>query len=229
MRVVAVKRKEADLAKQASGRRNATPAVEVAEAGPRTIESTLDVVGDAESPNVARLAPKVTGPITFLQVREGDAVTQGQVLVRIDPREVEAGVSAAQAAVAEAQARLAQAQATAQSTLVGIEGSITGGQAGVATAAAGLNQAQRNQAAQIAAAQATVANFTAQISAANADVRSALADVTAAEANLNNARIKLERTLQLYKGGYIAAQDVDDAKAVVKVQEGALAVAQATV
>lgn len=229
MRVVAVRAKEADLKKQASGRRNATPAVEVAAAEAKVIESTLDVVGDAESPNVARLAPKVAGPITFLQAREGDQVTEGQVLVRIDPREVEAGVASAQAAVAEAQARLAQADATTQSTLVGIQGSITGGQAGVATAQAGLTQAQRNQAAQIAAAQSSVADFTARISAANADIRSAQADVTAAEANLNNARIKLERTQQLYKGGFIAAQDVDDAKAEVKVQEGALAVAQATV
>lgn len=229
MRLVAVRAKAAELKTQSAGRRNATPAVEVVTAGPQTISATLDVVGDAESPNIARLAPKVAGPITFLEVREGDVVQRGQVLVRIDPREVEAGVNAAQASVAEARARFAQAQATASATLVGIEGTITGGQAGVASAQAGLNQARRNQAAQISAATASVADVTARISAANADVRSAQADVVAAEANLNNARIRYDRTAELYKGGYIAAQDVDDARAQVRVQEGALGVARATV
>ena len=224
-----VRAQQGQLQQQSAGRRNATPAVEVVAAGPKTIAATLDVVGDAESPNVARLAPKVAGPITFLEVREGDPVVAGQVLVRIDPREVEAGVNAAQASVSEARARLAQAQATASATLVGIEGTITGGQAGVAQAQAQLTQARSNQAAQIASAQAAVGDLTARIQAANAEVKSAQAEVVAAEANLNNARIRYDRTAELHRGGYIAAQDLDDARAQVRVQEGALGVAQATV
>ncbi len=228
-RLVAVRAKAADLTKGASARRNAAPAVEVASAGPRTLQAVLTVVGDAQSPTAARLAPKVAGPITFLEAREGDEVRAGQVLVRIDPREVEAGVSAAKAAVAEARARLAGAQATASATLVGIEGTIVGGRAGVLSAQAGLNGVRQNRAAQIAAAQASVADLASRISAANADVRSAEANATAAEANLNNARIRYDRVAELYRGGYIAAQDVDDARAQVRVQEGALAVARAAV
>ena len=228
-RLVAVRQKAAEQKAQSAGRKGGAPAVEVAAAGPRTIQASLEVIGDAESPNVARLAPKTTGPIIGIEVREGDEVRAGQVVFRIDPREAEGEVSAARATVAEAQARLAQAEATTSATLVGIEGTVVGGEAGVSRAQAELSQAQRNQAALIAASRASVADLNARISGANADVRSAEANVTAAEANLNNARIRYDRTAELQKGGYIAAQDVDDAKAQVRVQEGALGVAKAAV
>jgi HlyD family secretion protein len=53
----------------------------------------------------------IMGRIIELNVKEGDAVQRGQVLLRIDPTQFQAAVSRAQAAVSEAGAREAQARA----------------------------------------------------------------------------------------------------------------------
>jgi HlyD family secretion protein len=53
----------------------------------------------------------IMGRITALYVDEGQAVTQGQILLRIDPSQYESAVSRATAAVSEARARQAQARA----------------------------------------------------------------------------------------------------------------------
>lgn len=53
----------------------------------------------------------IMGRIVELNVAEGDEVTKGQVLMRIDPTQYQAAVARAQAAVSEALAREAQARA----------------------------------------------------------------------------------------------------------------------
>lgn len=53
----------------------------------------------------------IMGRIVELNVREGQTVTRGQVLLRIDPTQYEAAVSRARASVSEALAREAQARA----------------------------------------------------------------------------------------------------------------------
>jgi multidrug efflux pump subunit AcrA (membrane-fusion protein) len=54
------------------------------------------------------------------------------------------------------------------------------------------------------------------------------AAVQSAQANLSNAQKKLERTDELYQKGFIAAQNVDDAKTAVGVQQAALDQARAS-
>ncbi len=49
-----------------------TPTVQVAVAAPGEIDSMLDTVGSVESPNKAQIAPKSTGRIDSIEVREGD-------------------------------------------------------------------------------------------------------------------------------------------------------------
>ncbi|RYG19044.1 biotin/lipoyl-binding protein, partial [bacterium] len=89
-----------------------TQTVEVATAGPREMVTSVEAVGTAVSPQTVRLSPQSSGRITFLTAREGDQVQAGEVLVRIDPSQVEGSVLQGIAGVSEAQARLAQAQAT---------------------------------------------------------------------------------------------------------------------
>jgi HlyD family secretion protein len=56
----------------------------------------------------ADLGFQAPGRVLEIAVREGDRVEQGQVLARLDTREVEAAVAAARAQVAAAEARLAE-------------------------------------------------------------------------------------------------------------------------
>ncbi len=213
---------------QAGGRggRGGATAVEVAAAGPRTIEESVQAVGTAASPQTVRLSPPASGRITFLEAREGDRVKAGATLARIDPSQIEGTVLQAQSAVAEAQARLAQAQATIGSQDVAVQSAIGAQKAAVASATAALNQARRTQQAQIAAAQAVVTQQAASARASESAVASAGAQEEAARGTLKANQVKLDRLEGLFKGGFIAAQDVDDARASVATALGQVRVAQ---
>lgn len=209
----------ADQAKMREMRMKAPLLVATAPAALRDVTHTFSATGTVESPQNVKIAAKVTGRIEYLNVREGDRVKKGQVLVRIDPEQVEADVHAAMAALAEAQYRLAQGQITQNSTNVGVNSQVRQQKAGVNSAKADYAQVKQNYLAQMASADASVRD-------ANAKVENAKAAIRSAQANLDNATAKRDRVLDLYKQGFIAAQDVDDAKAAVSVQESALEIAK---
>src|SRR5947209_14251550 len=83
-----------------AARMKAPAVVAVAAARVRDIVPTFESVGSVEAPFNVKIAAKATGRIDSLQAREGDQVTRGQVLVRVDPSEIEAQVRQQQAAVA---------------------------------------------------------------------------------------------------------------------------------
>jgi RND family efflux transporter MFP subunit len=155
-------------------------------------------------------------------VREGDRVRKGDVLVRIDPSEVEAQVRQQRAAVAEARYRLAQAKLTQNPTTVGINTQIRQQKASVASARAEYNQVRHNADAQLATVRASVTDYQGRVQSAEASIENAKAAIDSANANLDNAKSKYNRVYDLYKQGFIAAQEVDDAKAAVSVQQSAL-------
>src|SRR5438876_9630750 len=139
-----------------AARMKAPPVVAVAAARVRDIAPTFEAVGGVEAPFNVKIASKTAGRIDFLEVREGDRVTQGQVLVRIDPSEIQAQVGQQQAAVAEAESRLAQAALTQNPMNVSVSTQISQQQAGLDSAKADYNQVKQNYEAQVAAAQAAV-------------------------------------------------------------------------
>ncbi len=230
-RIVTHNQANAQLKGGAGGRggRNRTPTVQVAKAGPALIESTLQAVGNVESPFKVDMSPKTSGKIEFLQVREGDKVTPGEVLVKIDPTEIQGQILQSQAAVAEAQSRLAQAAVGEGANTVSIVSQIEQQKAGVSSANADLLQTERNYDATVATARSAVVDAKAKVAAAKAQVDNAKASQQREEANLNNAQVKLDRITSLYQQGFVAAQDVDDAKTAYQVEVGAVNVAKAQV
>jgi HlyD family secretion protein len=221
--------KQVEVAAQSrvrEARRKSPPVVSVAPVEVRDIVHTFTAVGTIDAPLTVRIASKVTGRIDFLQAHEGDRVKRGQVLVRIDPSEIEAQVREQQAALAEAQSRLAQAQITQNPTEVSVTTQIRQQEASLASAQADYKQTRQNYAAQLAAAQAGVTDAQGRVNNAGAAVASADAAIRSAQANLENAQTKFNRIQDLYKQGFIAAQDVDDARTAVNVQQGALDVAR---
>jgi RND family efflux transporter MFP subunit len=203
-----------------------TAIVSVTPVRAQDVVQTYESIGNVESPLNVKLAPNVTGRIEFLQVREGDPVKQGQVLVRIDASEVEADVRQARANVAEAESRLAQARITQAPANVSVSSEIRQQEAALSTAKADLQQAQQDYNAQIAAANAAVADAQGKIAAADAAIGNAQAGIRNAQANLSNAQARYDRINGLYKQGFTAAQDVDDARTAVQVQQGAVDVAK---
>jgi RND family efflux transporter MFP subunit len=77
------------------------------------IEVTLDASGAAEPMQRATLATRLLGTVVEVLVREGDAVAEGQVLARLDARDLAAKGAQVAASLAEAEAVRADATAHA--------------------------------------------------------------------------------------------------------------------
>ncbi|OPZ86653.1 MAG: Efflux pump periplasmic linker BepF [bacterium ADurb.Bin429] len=261
-----LREKRAAETEEAGPRMRGGPAsVEMTLPSRRDVMKTYQATGSIESIREVKLSPKISGRIEYLAVREGDRVTPGQVLARLDQSEVLAQVRQQQANLAEAKARLAQAQLNqfpvdaavrtqirqqeaalasaedelrqAQHTRVAqldaiaaslddAKGKVENAAATLASAEADLRQAETTRIAQLEASKADVENARTRIETAVAAVANAAAQVKSAQANLENATAKYERIHALYLKGYVAAQDVDDAKTAVRVQQSGVETAK---
>lgn len=81
-----------------------------------TIDAMFDAAGVAEPFQQATLSTKLMGTVVAVLVREGDAVTAGQPLVRIDARDLAAKEAQVAASVSDAEAN--QREALAQATRI---------------------------------------------------------------------------------------------------------------
>ena len=89
----------------------ATPiSVPTLEVGARASAAGFEIDGTLQARQQATLAAQASGRVLALTVKAGDRVKAGQTLLRIDERELQAGVAGGDAAVAQAQAALTQAQ-----------------------------------------------------------------------------------------------------------------------
>ncbi|HEX5324479.1 MAG TPA: biotin/lipoyl-binding protein, partial [Capsulimonadaceae bacterium] len=191
--------------KQANQQKQAGPPptpVEVTPVSTTTIENAVPVTGSIQTLYDVALAAQITGQVTFVQVREGDSVKKGQLLVQIDPTVAEQTVQQDQAAVLNDQAKVQQAQTQ-------YEQSIT-------NANVAILQAQQQLTAAIANLQKTkFPNQPQQL----AQVKDQLIQQ---QANFQNAKSFYAREEQLYKEGAIAASDYDNAYTQYKTQEALL-------
>lgn len=76
--------------------------VRVATAAPAEFLNQIRTVGRVEPDRTYVLAFKTAGVVSVLNVQEGDAVTKGQVLAELDPRDVNAQLREAQEAADKA-------------------------------------------------------------------------------------------------------------------------------
>jgi HlyD family secretion protein len=86
-------------------------AVRIEEVGERDLVAIVSASGWIEPHRKVDVQSDIMGRITELRVVEGQRVTRGEVLLRIDPMQSEAAAQRARAAVSEAQAREAQTRA----------------------------------------------------------------------------------------------------------------------
>lgn len=75
------------------------------------LQVRIDASGKVQPVQTVNLSPKTSGVLVELLVEQGDRVTQGQVIARMEYESVEAKLAQSQARVAQAEAELAQRQA----------------------------------------------------------------------------------------------------------------------
>lgn len=110
------------------------PVVSVVAAKTSASSAELELPGNTEALNVARIYPRATGYVKERRVDIGSHVKSGQVLAIIESPEVDAQLSQAVANLEQARAAVVQAKANLEQS-----------QAGVLQARAGVVQAQANQ------------------------------------------------------------------------------------
>jgi HlyD family secretion protein len=85
--------------------------VRMEEVGTQDLVSTVTASGNIRARLAVDISADVMGRVIEMNVEEGDDVTQGEILLRIDPSQLSAAVSRSQAGLSQAQAQVAQAQA----------------------------------------------------------------------------------------------------------------------
>jgi HlyD family secretion protein len=118
------------------------PLVEIAPVTQGLIEEKMLRTGDIAPDTQVTIYSKVQGWVEKINVREGDRVKAGQVLVTLDAREAEAAVAQAKASLEAAAARAKQVRATAEET---VQSQVQQTQANLDLAKADLDRARELQ------------------------------------------------------------------------------------
>jgi HlyD family secretion protein len=179
--------------------RTDTPEVTIVKVEVRKeLRSTVTSSGEVRPIQFMNLTSEVQGRIEEIYVKEGDQVTKGQPLVRLDPNQLQSNTDAQLAAFQGAQddVRVSQSQVTAA-------------QNSLAQAQQQLNVAQ------------------VAVDSARQQVVSAQTDVDREEKNLEVARREFQRSAQLLESGVESRLNYDAAKDRVDQAEIALRNAKA--
>jgi len=83
-------------------------------AAPGNDSAVLQATGYVVARRQATVSAQIIGTLAQVSVEEGQHVTKGQILARLDPTEYQAQLNAAQAQYASAQAQVVRARATLQ-------------------------------------------------------------------------------------------------------------------
>jgi HlyD family secretion protein len=136
----------------------------------------LNATGRVVAQRRASISSKATGRLEWLGVQEGQKVTEGEVIARLENRDVGATREQAAAGVAAARANLVQ------------------GQAELADAEQALGRA-RELAARSFISDASVDTAQARVNKARAAIETLRAQIAVAEANLRAATVAFEQTM----------------------------------
>jgi multidrug resistance efflux pump len=99
------------------GRMSQVPLVDVGSVTQGLVEDKILRAGDIVPETQVTIYSKVQGWVEKINVREGDRVKAGQVLVTLDAREAEAAIAQAKASLEAATARMKQVKATSEETI----------------------------------------------------------------------------------------------------------------
>ena len=147
---------------------------------------------------ISPVSAKVAGHIVELFVQDNQAVKQGDVLLRVDPRDFQAKREQARAAVATAQATLRAARSEVPLTREGTRAQIDQARAGLEAAVVGVRSAE-----------SAVEESRARLEARRSATDAMRADVAGAKSTQRQAARELERSRSLLQSDLVARRDFD--------------------
>src|SRR5919202_1809508 len=163
--------------------------------------------------HIHQVSSRINGTVSEVEVNDNQLVQQGQLLVKLDPSDLQVKALQAQAALeaAKRQANAAQSNITLASETTSAKTAQAKGD--VPPAAATIDSAK----AAVAEAQAGIPTAQAAVAEAQAGIPAAQAQVAQADATLQRAQTDYNRYATLYQQGAIARQQLDTAKAAYEV------------
>lgn len=171
----------------------------------RELRSTVTASGEVRPIQFMNLTSEVQGRIEEIYVKEGDSVTKGQPLVRLDPTQLQSSTDAQMAAVQAAQS------------------DAEGSRSQILAAQNQLSQAQQG----LTASQAAVDTSLQQVASARQQVVASQTDVDKAQVDLTTATRELKRTAELVESGVETRSNYDAANDRVATAQVALRNAEA--
>jgi len=160
----------------------------------------IEVSGRIESDDAA-IAPKTSGKIKEIKVREGDQVKAGDIIAVLDDEQLRAREEQAQAAVTQAEARVRRAQQQ-----------ISVLQAQREQSQLGVEQSRLD-------AEGRVKQAEAQILQAESQIAQAEAQLEQAKANYQQARYDLEKFQRLFNTGDTSERQLKQAQTLSESQQ----------
>ncbi|MGV3721516.1 MAG: efflux RND transporter periplasmic adaptor subunit [Actinomycetota bacterium] len=214
----------------------------------RDMRQILEVTGSLKTDQDVQIGARLAGKVALVTVKEADRVTRGQVLVRLDDRELRAQIARARAIHASSQAKLSLARNQSTWKDASAKADYERAQASLASAKARLQQALTNEKItdvdtrkRVETANSGVRVATERLSIVSdltrkQDLRQAELAVEQAQARLGQAKVDMENSRQmherrekLFKQDAIAREEVDEALRNHKAMEAQVRVAEADV
>ena len=149
----------------------------------RELRSTVTSSGEVRPIQFMNLTSEVQGRIEEIYVKEGDQVTKGQPLVRLDPNQLQSNTDAQLAAFQSAQQDVQSSQTQ-----------VTAAQNSLSQSQQGLNASD------------------ASVSSARQNIVTAQTDVDRAQVEFNTAQREVTRNAQLLEAGVISKSEYDQYK-----------------
>ncbi len=183
---------------------------------------------------VVAISPRMGGRILTVHVKEGDDVTAGQILVRLDDREVRSALTAAEADLAVRDSALREAKAHEELVATQVESAIAVAESRVAVATARVTGLEVELAAkkrrlpeQLRAAEAVLAEREAQLRALEAgarpeDVAAARERIASAQATLALCELEVRQSQELVGEGIDSQYILEVRKTRLETQKHAL-------
>lgn len=173
--------------------------VRMEEVARRDLVQIVTASGNIRARRLVELSSDISAKVSQLLVEEGDDVQQGDVLLRLDPAQYQAGVSRAEAALSQAKASQAQMQANLIRTRRDLERIL----------------ALRARDSLLVSAQQVDDSETA-LEVAEAQLRSAEFGVNQAEASLEEAQDRLSKTIiRAPMAGKVTRLNVEEGETVI--------------
>jgi HlyD family secretion protein len=187
------------------GRRPPTAAVTTEKIERRDLESIVSASGKVQPKQQVNISAETMGKVVSVRVNEGERVTKGQVLLQIDPKNLETAVQNREASLNRAKSQLEQTRGQIENSKIALKEAQDTLKRVEAQAAAGLIPRE-----QLERARNDVARQQTNLTSSEQNIQTLQQSIKQEEANLDSARYDLNKvTVESPIDGLVTRRNIE--------------------